>query len=201
MGFSEILTYIDHAASVASLISFPAALFGVGLFQLCRRWQNMTALKKTTLWIIGIVAFLAYSIDFADRLGLIKPQAQETKSVDTKLMLQFFGDNRVPIVVHSSNIRYWYALYSSSIEVKAFDAAGNEIKRPGLEGMPPYWTIFIVFEDPTKYEQAISEFSNPSAFGQAEFKVSNNYCIILTTSSQIPAGLLTIYTIGGKASN
>src|ERR1700742_3945131 len=156
-----VLSYIDKSALILMLLSFPAVLFGAGLFELWSRGHTKMGLLKRAI-VMGLLAVgaFAYLVDISDRLGWIHPKEPELATIKTRLRLQFFGDLRVPTELEGSqNIYRWFAEYGPSFSISARDAkTGKEISGPSMQ---PTWTIFVVFKDPTQYRQAVTTFSNP----------------------------------------
>jgi hypothetical protein len=193
----SIFSYIDHAASILTLISFPALLLGVGLFE-AFSWgrTKLGPWRRTFVVALLALAAVSYVVDVSDRMGWIKPKEPPLQEVKTTLRLQFFGDLRVPVEIEpSENIFSWYALYGPSIQISMRNAQGESISPPsGMPGFEPTWSIFVVFKEPTKYRQIATTFSNPQLLPPTQVMGNTSRSLIFHSARLMPAGVLEIST-------
>jgi len=106
--------------------------------------------------------------------------------------LQFFGDQRLPQQLERHNVENWFAYFTPSLDVQLLGPQGVPV--PVVPGIPPNWAIFIVFDKPTKYHQAIPEYSMQQGAPLTEVRMASSKGLVLTTRGQIPACTLTIRT-------
>jgi uncharacterized protein YneF (UPF0154 family) len=120
---------------------------------------------KVPLWVIYIgVGFgiLLFGLAGGLWIGAERKTAdapEEPQLVETNLFLQFSDSHSVPVQKNPRNIKAWYALYSESIYVDTKDKDGKSL---GGFGVPPRWSIFILFEKPPIFQQMIATCVGPN---------------------------------------
>jgi hypothetical protein len=119
--------------------------------------------------------------------------AQKLKYIKSNISLQFFGDNRIPHAGSSENIATWFTYFSPSLQVQPKDENGNTVSG-GFE-VSPNWVVFLVFDKPVSYQQAIANFTNPEVCPIIDIHTSNNRMIALSTRGQMPAGMLNVQIV------
>lgn len=112
--------------------------------------------------------------------------------VPSRLRLQFFGDDRLPVEISRDNVDSWFAYRSPTMAMTFTDKNGKQ-RDDGFQ-VPPNWAIFIVLDKPATYRQVIPTFSNPDVMPFTEIRQSTQKSIVLTARSQFPAGVLEITT-------
>ena len=115
--------------------------------------------------------------------------AAGTEFVGTSLLLQFFGDHRIPVELTAKNVASWFAYYSPSIGLKWSSSEGVEQNGPT---MGPTWAIFVVFETSSLYRQGLVSFSNPELAPPLEIRSYTTKSLVVTAANSIPAGVLEI---------
>lgn len=119
--------------------------------------------------------------------------SSEVPYIKTSLMLQFFGDHRIPQEISSENVGCWFAFFSPSLSITPLNEKGDPIE--GKMQVPPNWVIFIALDKPAQFRQAIVTFSNPEAMPIADMHMANSRVIAFSTRGPIPAGALTIQVV------
>jgi hypothetical protein len=133
-----------------------------------------------------LVGGLAYAVDQGHRKATT---TDVTLVANSKLRLQFFGDNRIPTEIAADNIASWFTGWSPSFVMTELDAQNQP---RGSTVLPKTWFIFIAFDKPASFRQIVVSFSSPG-FPPYEVKQQNNRVVVVMASGEIPAGSLEIY--------
>jgi hypothetical protein len=178
-GFALVATGVTAMNRVGILIAILGLLFVV--------WSTVAFVRKNSaLWqpmvILG-VSTLATGITIALFLGKDKT-TDEAQSIRTVAVIQFYGDNRHPSLIHQENIAY-----ASEIDhhVDEIDTATNT----GRKTLAKSWTIFVLFKQRVKYGELLVNFDGG---GRVEYQVDtqNDRCGIILINTDVPPGILEI---------
>jgi hypothetical protein len=81
------------------------------------------------------------------------PAESGQPATEVGLFLQFGdSDHSVPREIRQTNVHSWRALYTESIAVEMKDKEGNLLREVGV---PPRWSIFLLFGEPTTFRQLV----------------------------------------------
>jgi hypothetical protein len=137
---------------------------------------------KVPLWLIYagvIVGVLLIGIAIGLLIGADRETVDTTtvpQLVETNLFLQFSDSHSVPIEKNPRNIKAWYALYTESVYVDAKDKDGNSL---GGFGVPPRWSVFVLFEKPPIFRQMIATCIGPNQ-PKCELRTANTTYAVVT---------------------
>jgi hypothetical protein len=164
-------------------------------------WINTTAASPWFHWIAGSIVGFAIGVWLdallkrRDEASTPKPNLQHksiTKISDIEpfdvpilLRLQFHGGQVPPTEIRSENVLVWYVVWNGEAVV--------DFGLPGGFRIPKSWTIFVAFDKPSTFRQmivqpAIQDFPN------YQIKWASTTHVVITTSGDIAAGVLDIYS-------
>jgi hypothetical protein len=106
------------------------------------------------------------------------------------LRLEFVDGGSAPKEIRSENVLSWYVAWSNELNVRGLSADGKEMD--GFK-IPKAWTIFIVFDKPSAYRQVLVQ-PAMKGFPSYEVKWMGSVYAVIQTSSDIPSGILDIYS-------
>jgi hypothetical protein len=95
------------------------------------------------------------------------------------IQLQYFGDNRTPVVRHRQNVHSWYSL----------------TVRPVADIGPVFTILTLNFQKDMHFHQVKIEFSTPSLLPVNEVKFRNERLMIIVFMGAIPSGVLEVFTV------
>lgn len=186
--------WIGGAVSFSTLVDWFVAAKWESIARFVNRWRRPMAFVfiSTGAVCLAVGILLLWSVQPQPATLTVAPNA----FVKTSLVLQFYGDHRIPVQVgESENIYYWYAQFSPSLGMTFHDKDGNEIVPPGsAPRFGPMWNVFVVLKQPTVRRQIVTTFTNPEKMGPSEIIGETDRSFIFHSFKEMPAGVLEIRT-------
>lgn len=146
---------------------------------------------------IGVAAFIAAFFYIKSQLntestpssGLKITGFSEIAPIQTpvELRLQFFGGEREPTELRRIGVLSWYTVWSHEVKARLIKDSGETEDKTVY---PRVWTIFVVFERPTKINQLIVD--STTSLPPYQINFLNTIYAVMTTTGDIPAGMITI---------
>jgi hypothetical protein len=170
---------LDRYIGIAGLI--------LGLLSLIApyRWPKVPQAYTTAgLYLAILLVGLAVGSFISTKFG---GQGKEPAK-DVSLFLQFSDDHTVPKEVRNTNVKSWYALYTQSIYVDALDVHNQKV---GGFGVPPRWSIFILFSQPVEYRQMLASCAGPETM-KCTVQYSGRDYAIVTIEGNVTKGTLDV---------
>lgn len=151
------------------------------------------------LFVLSGVVFLSKELGGNDDArnqgaeGLSGVSVREATVSKASLQLQFYGDERVPRQISHQNVINWFAYFSPRILLQQRDVAGKIIPE-GTFSSPLSWVIFITFDRPISYRQAVVSYANQDNAPITEVKFSTDRSIVVTTNGPITSTVMDVHT-------
>ena len=168
------------AVSVASLF------WSTNQFMIARDPASFPIAKVISLWsdTLAIVGLLLAGLGY-----LFFERARLGEAPGASVRIQFYGDNRLPVEIKSTNVANWFAYYSPHAEVRRHDSQSGA--QEVLATAPKNWAVFISYDRPTEVRQIVVHFTAQGLPAYQVLQSSKRACLI-SFAGDIPLGELEI---------
>lgn len=112
------------------------------------------------------------------------------KFVRTTLALNFSGGIQIPVEAERDNVRWWYSVYAPEIPIMITTSDKNGNLQTTQRVYPTFWTIFILFKEPTRYHQFVP--TAPNGFPRTHVLEATDRWVVITTDNGDARGLLQL---------
>ena len=179
----------------------------MSLATLCVRWRFPSvsgamasaglgasiALLALSMYPLPLVLSASLIMNAAFMVGgldhwLLSPAISESEAKGAMLRLTFYGDDRHPTAMTTTNVNTWFAFYTPHMSVGTQAADGSQA--PWLS-IPRTWAIFIAYERPTEVAQILA-FLNAPGLPPYTILMSTKRACVVAFNADIPAGDLEV---------